>query len=257
MKLTKIFLLVLTCSFIGLVSCEEEASSPTGTNSDALSVQDLFPMTVGSWWMYETYETNAEGVKVGESGFDSVYVAGIETIDGFEAYEMVTVSTDAEGFTYTESMDYRYEGDKVLMYLTFEDDEMLSDIEDQWITFADLQMTTWSILDESFTKTMTEGGMDIDVDYEFNIKGSHESETTYNYLDLDYKSMAFSLIADRVESMEFKGQVISERNIDTIKTIQAKGIGKVKENQISITSSQFKNSTYYTEKVLVAYYIAD
>ena len=257
MKLTKLLMLVLISSFIGLVSCDEDASSTVGTNDSGITVQELFPMTVGSWWTYETSVTDEAGNKIGDSGFDSVYVAGIETVDGFDAYEIVTVETDSEGYTSTYSDYYRYDGNKVMMYFTAEDDEFANEIDNRWVTFTDPQKSSWSIINESFTTTITEQEMEFDMDVDFVINGGRESESTYNYHGTDYKSMTFIITGDIDASGEIMGQTISVNTKILTNMVQAAGIGNVEvieSNEITGTMGEEKD---YSKDILINYYIAD
>ncbi|MDA3844194.1 MAG: hypothetical protein PF588_07505 [Candidatus Kapabacteria bacterium] len=258
MKITKLLMLVLISSFIGLVSCGEDASSPTSTNIPGLSVQDLFPMTVGSWWTYETYATDEAGNKTGEEGFDSVYVSGIETVGGHDAFALVTVNTDSEGSTDTETMYYRYDGNKVMMYYYIITSGMPIDFEPQWVVFADLANSDWLIINDSFTQTISEQGMEFDLEFDLDFKGSHDEESTYNYLGTDYKSMAFTVLGVIDATGEVIGQTITVNMVNTLTTIQAQGIGNVKGTQSNIsTGNMGDNEEEYSEKTLINYHIAD
>lgn len=77
MKRFLVFLLALNFLFS---SCKkEEDSSQTG---NTITASDYFPLSVGSYWIYDVYQIATDGSETKHPNLDSVYISSDTLIDG-------------------------------------------------------------------------------------------------------------------------------------------------------------------------------
>ncbi|MCO5251896.1 MAG: hypothetical protein M9949_10825 [Candidatus Kapabacteria bacterium] len=141
--MTKFLTIILTTfALFALFSCSEDKAP--NTNTDA----EYYPMTTGSYWVYESKELDGEG-KVTATTTDSVAISKTTTKLGKECFEFKNYEGDDHvGNTYkykTETELYTL----LDVILPDPDDFPLpySEIDDQWVKIADENQSSWDIFE--------------------------------------------------------------------------------------------------------------
>lgn len=86
--------IVLLCS-IALTSCKKEEPKV-----EPDSTPQFAALTVGNYWVYETYYTNKDGKTVLTNNYDSAYIEKDTVINGLKYAKKVTVSTEFPSTSY-------------------------------------------------------------------------------------------------------------------------------------------------------------
>ncbi len=148
----RIFLLPLLAAYAMMTSC----GTSTGPATDDCSLENSVKLQTGNWWVYDSYNTNVEGVMIPNTNrLDSVVVEGTEVKLGKTAYTLVNYSTSDGGITYTQDTTWMaVEGGQVYTI-----DENLFPLPCKcmghfWVKIADCGADTWKVLD-----TITEDGL--------------------------------------------------------------------------------------------------
>lgn len=72
---------LFTCLFIVvLFSCKDDDANPTGNNQTT----NFYPLTVGSYWVYDWTKIDTNGVETPFGGRDSIYISGDTMINSIK-----------------------------------------------------------------------------------------------------------------------------------------------------------------------------
>lgn len=137
---------ILTISLTALMllamfSCSDDKSSNVNET-------EMFPMEVGSYWVYDSKELDAEG-EVTATSTDSTAISRKTTKLGTECFEFKTYVDGAH-----DGDIYQYKSE-VKLYTLLEailpEDNAIGlpfgEIEDQWVLIADLNASQWNIFE--------------------------------------------------------------------------------------------------------------
>lgn len=136
-----------------LSACQSGTTNPsTPTN--------YYPMAQGNYWIYDTYQLDTTGNRVGEPQRDSAVMGAPMNIDGRQAYPVYTYHQD--GSVDTSYMAKDAEGN-VYMYLDIsaEDEGLpgLPQLGRRWVMIAATQSTSsWTVLDTTVSNVDIGGG---------------------------------------------------------------------------------------------------
>lgn len=134
-------LLLSIALFLSLQSCSEDNST-----NDNTTTKNYFPTTVGSWWIYETFELDSNGVKIQKTlRYDTAKVVGSFNIAG----KMATAIEERSGDNSIDTGYFSYENDKIYTLLSIFDNETIPIKGNQWIIIADFNSTNWTILKDT------------------------------------------------------------------------------------------------------------
>lgn len=134
-------LLLAVSLFLSLQSCSEDNST-----NDNTTPKTFFPTTAGSWWIYQTFELDSNGVKIPESlRYDTTKIIGSFNI----AEKMATAIEERSGDDSIDTTFFSYENDKLYTLLSTFDNEMIPIKGNQWIIIADFNSSSWIILKDS------------------------------------------------------------------------------------------------------------
>lgn len=135
------FLLLAVSLFLSLQSCSEDNST-----NDNTTTKKYFPTTVGSWWIYQSFELDSNGVKIPESlRYDTAKIIGSFNIAG----KMATAIEEHSGDDSIDTTYFSYENDKIYTLLSTFDNETIPIKGDQWIIIADFNSSSWIILKDT------------------------------------------------------------------------------------------------------------
>ncbi|MFP4529116.1 MAG: hypothetical protein ACLFQX_11225 [Candidatus Kapaibacterium sp.] len=148
----KKFLMIafLATASLMLYSCSDD--SPAAPDAGT-----YFPTTIGSWWISDAYDIDANNNKTGSIiQTDSVAITQELTIDGKTAH--VFSYYDEDGDVYTQQV-YAAEGSKIYVYSDIID-RMIDSLEaelkmelpfrigDRWLLWADFNQATWTTFEK-------------------------------------------------------------------------------------------------------------
>lgn len=181
------------------------------------------PNKVGSYWVYEWYDVDENGVKDPESmTIDSMYVIGPVTKGGKNCTEYKTV-TDGDA-----SSSYMYvEGSKIFTFWDNIATDLLPVPVNQWILLADFEGTSWVIL-----KDTTISGLEVpdlpgvNIDVTFGITGSKGGTKSIQVGSQTFTAQEFTMnlkIVGKVASIEIVNftKVIKNYLVQDIGLIQS------------------------------------
>jgi len=128
---------------IGISSCDDMATEIVSPPPDNI----LFPMAVGNYWIYETFDLRADGSKILESKrMDSIVVESIENIADKDAYKFVRYT---DGFV-TKTEYYRETSGQIFKIthtdtfnLFFPDNVDIMNNEPQYLSLVDPYKSEW------------------------------------------------------------------------------------------------------------------
>lgn len=134
-----IWLLVLQ-TFLLLQSCSEDNSTNNTTP------KTYFPTTVGSWWIYQSFDLDSNGVKVPESvAYDTSRIIGSFNVSGKLATAMESRSSNGS----VDTNYFSYETDKIYTLLSIFNNDMIPIEGSQWVLIADFNASNWTILKDT------------------------------------------------------------------------------------------------------------
>jgi hypothetical protein len=142
--MTKFLTIILTAfAMFALFSCSGDDKTPNN-KTDA----EYFPMTTGSYWVYDTKEYDAEGKETGTSS-DSVAISRTTNKLGKECFEFKTYANGQH-----DGDIYQYKTEAQLFTLlesVLPEDNAIGlpfgEIDDQWVVIADLNASQWNMYD--------------------------------------------------------------------------------------------------------------
>jgi hypothetical protein len=159
-----------------LISCSEQPSQPS-------KITDYFPLVVGSYWIYNYYETDANSVKIpGSEKLDSVSVVKELDINGRNGYMFVD---------YIESMPlntFYYSKDGNYLYMLFDENDVdIPGFGQQWFRVADFARDNnveWHVYDSldtgypyTFGDTVVNSNYHNTLNAKFEGKGNYQSDS--------------------------------------------------------------------------------
>lgn len=140
------FLLLAASLFLSLLSCSEDNST-----NDNTTTKTYFPTTIGSWWIYQTFELDSIGVKILETlSYDTAKIIGSFNIAG----KMATTMEERSGDDSIDTTYFSYENDKIYTLLSIFDNAMIPIKDNQWIIIADFNSSSWTILKDTTFATI-------------------------------------------------------------------------------------------------------
>ncbi|MFC2130947.1 hypothetical protein ACFLSQ_05895 [Bacteroidota bacterium] len=150
-NITAIFSILIILLVI-VFSCSEKHPNSPYENNETTPAESYFPMTVGSWWVYEeyTYETGKGQWHLSKT--DSVTVTGKESIDGKEACRFIHHKTKImNNHSWQDTSYFSFENDVLYEYRNLRG--YFKSIN-EWVKIADFNSYNgWLLLD-------TNGGWD-------------------------------------------------------------------------------------------------
>lgn len=172
----RLFLIPLLVA-TALVSSCEKAVEPD-VPADECTLENSLKLQTGNWWVYETWQLDANNNKIaGSDKIDSVVVDGTELRYGKTAYRVVTYTTADNGITWTQSTKYWAVEDGRLYALASDIIPLYCECLGQpWLLMADCSREQWPILD-SVAETSLPAVVDNElkttlVRHDFDVHGS-------------------------------------------------------------------------------------
>lgn len=131
-------------TFIFLQSCSEDNSTINSTNGP--TTKNYFPTTVGSWWIYKSYDLDSNGVNVPESEtYDTNRIVGSFNIAGKMATAIEIRSSNGS----VDTSFFYYENNKIYSLISIFNNDLIPIEGDQWIMVADFNSSAWTILKDT------------------------------------------------------------------------------------------------------------
>ncbi|PKL84759.1 MAG: hypothetical protein CVV22_11265 [Ignavibacteriae bacterium HGW-Ignavibacteriae-1] len=218
--MTKLLTISLTAfALFALFSCSDDETP--NTNTDA----EYYPMTTGSYWVYESKELDGEG-KVTATTTDSVAISKTTTKLGKECFEFKNYEgDDHDGNTYqykTETELYTL----IDVILPDPEELPLPYIDEQWVKIADENQSSWAIFELALN------------DFEIEIEG------------VKGKLTGTLKITGRKGGMVSLSGIMGQSYNTQEFTIENHIVGTFKEASVGLTGT-------IDEKINVRYYYAD
>ncbi|MBE2189537.1 MAG: hypothetical protein KGZ71_10505 [Desulfobulbaceae bacterium] len=222
--MTKFWTISLTAfALFALFSCSEDKDTTKNTETE------LFPMKIGSYWVYDAKEFDAEGKETGAST-DSM------------AISRTTTKLDKECFEFKTYVDGQHDGDfyqykvgaqlfTLLESILPEDNAIglpFGEIEDQWVIIADLNASQWNI-------------------YELDLNG----------FDIDYGGIGGKLNGTFKMVGKKGNKVILDNIMGASHTAQEFVIENIITGKFSITSLPFPITVDVDSKIIARSYYVD
>ncbi|MGQ9819686.1 MAG: hypothetical protein ACUVQ1_07165 [Candidatus Kapaibacteriales bacterium] len=124
-----------------LQSCSEDNSTNNNTTT-----KTYFPTTVGSWWIFKTFDLDSNGVMIPETErYDTSKIIGSFNISG----KMATALEERSGESSIDTIYFSYENDKIYTLLSTFNNDMIPIQGNQWIVIADFKSSSWTILKDT------------------------------------------------------------------------------------------------------------
>lgn len=197
-----IILSVAVLFLLGISSCVEPPTETTSPPADNI----LFPMAVGNYWIYETFDLRADGSKILESKrTDSVTVESIKNIAGEDAYKFVRYT----GVTVGKAEYYREIFGQIFKLthtdtfnLFFPDNVDIMNDEPQYLSLVDPYKSEWVGATGSASSTIEylDSRFAEKQDYSCVVTSvvtcKFESKGIVEISGVSYKSTAYSLYPD-------------------------------------------------------------
>ncbi len=153
----KLLFLILIAVPAFFISCGDDES----TGPSKPSTENLLPETVGSWWVYATYELDTLNNRTSDDPvYDSTVVAGMESMAGKLAtiYSSITLPYDpldlivSQYYSYdrTNNRIYMFSGmiyDFIPLELPF---QLPKDLTENWLLVADTEGTEWTAFEHRY-----------------------------------------------------------------------------------------------------------
>jgi hypothetical protein len=177
--------MTLFAAFILINSCSKD-DNPV----DITDAKVYFPLTIGSWWVYENYELDENGDRILDTREeDSSIVSGIKTI--LEKEAKVVTSYDEDG----SSEDNYFYTDYSWLYAHSSFFKL--PIEEIWILIADLKGNNWDIAEYDIPEIEYETSIGKGVlNGKLNIKGEKGGTKTITVDNKKIKCREFKIIVN-------------------------------------------------------------
>lgn len=245
-KYASYILTILISFIIVLTSCDDSANpNPAET--------DYFPMRIGNYWIFNTYEINSNHQKInGTEKRDSIVVEQKFALEGRTAF-LLAVYRNEQIF---DSLYFSIEPQKA--YMLFDENDIdVPNFKSQWFLIADFSKTgntEWHLYDSILTyySYKFEDSI-INTTYHHTINGRFEYEENFPYNNISMKSKVFQIkydtrlyfiykFPDDISTTEVEVNRLRQKNIHFS---FAENIGLVRmkydPNVISIRTNPFTN----------------
>ena len=140
--------LISLITLISLASCSK-STEPTVI----LSMSEYFKATPGSWWKYDTWSTDSNGIRLDNTGKDSIYASGIINLKGKNTTLCLAFDLLNPGQPDT-ALFYYVEGNKLYCLMPTisaykKPGGKLDTSNWKWVMFADLDGSNWTVINDS------------------------------------------------------------------------------------------------------------
>lgn len=200
-----LFLFFISAGFIMLSACSDDDDNPV-TPNDKTKYDSYFPMSAGSWWIYETYDLNQDQSRnLSTLEFDSVAVTGTETIDGKTAS---VFSTWTEGEKQNDKYHYveeskLYINASALLPATLPKE---IDLGSELVILADFFGSTWTLKTQAIDDIdATFGDYDVTLNGTLTISGAKKGTETITVDGIDYNCQEFELSYNYAGKIKYMG----------------------------------------------------
>lgn len=146
----------LLFAFCGVVAISMLLSSCSDDSNGPSTKGDMLPLTNGTYWLYDNYEIDSNGVAYKIDGYDSVVVAGTSTIMEKTASIVKTISINPDGTADTPTDNYYYLENSNALYMhskAFTDALSSSlfpiQLTEKWMKIADEDDEDWKVYEEN------------------------------------------------------------------------------------------------------------
>ena len=240
----KLFLLLPVLAMMLLFSSCKKDNNPVGPSSTKFS--DYLPVTVDTYWDFESYETDSLGNRLGNPTTYRVKVKGPALIDGKQCTEFIQSD---DGFITQQSTYLYIDGSKVWSY-------GLGEIigQPKWFIMGDLQGTSWDIA------TVPLDGFEIEG---YQLKGTMKitgSKGTTKKITVKGKSIdcqEFKMTISITGSVDYMGVPVALKSTVVAHSWVGFGVGLV-QTTTDPTKVEFSGLTTYqggSDDILVDYLI--
>ena len=216
--------------------------SPAGTEK----MSDYFPSTIGTWWKYEHYDTDSNGVRGQLQYLDSTYINSVGMLAGKNAIEML--STDLNSLQ-TDTTEYSVENSSLYVYSTLTSG-ITGDNTPSWILYLDLVKTKWTLV--SIDTTIYYSGYSMKQTMVATVERTSNT-TAFSFKGKTYPTKEFKMVLEIKASGEIPGvgKLESVTNMTGYFTL-AKGLGMVKTRQMTtVVDPQNGNSITGSESIII------
>lgn len=236
MKLKSI--LMFFFAFVLLNSCSDNGSDP-----ESNEYKDYYPSTLGSYWIYENYQSDADMGELNLVSRDSVYVAKDTVVSGKKCQMLITINTTENQISDTS---YQRLSDSKLYVYSEEGNENMP--IGGWIQMIDFSKSSGTVLDSNIT-TKIQG-----ITISANLKVNYLLDNTSHTFNIDNKSYSvkaydYTLLMNG----NAMGMPITVTSKNTMYFV--KNIGGVQEYASTELNARGQTKKDYTLKKLIAYKI--
>ncbi|MFN5866231.1 MAG: hypothetical protein ACK45R_04450 [Candidatus Kapaibacterium sp.] len=153
--------------------------------------------TVGSYWVYENYEIDTNGVTQSTFYLDSTWVAGISVVDGRNASILVSQST-IDGVVNTDTTRIARDSNKLYAYINPAENPLLPDQnQSSWVLVAHLDTSaTWNAFNPiTLKQDLDFGGTAVSIDIKIEGIISTKGDTAFTAANgVKYTTKNFGLL---------------------------------------------------------------
>jgi len=223
-----------------IVSCSEDSSTqPTTTD-----YSDYYPLSVGSWWVYENWRTDENFVPDSLLSRDSTVIVSEMLFNGKMAKVRITFDTYSG-----EAIDTTYEYFENNTVYNWDQISPFSD-EEGWVVRGDFTKNKITILDTNVTDATIEDIMIFSGNLKAEmIKGLNKSVMLK---DMEYSALTYDMIIDMEGTVmvpgygEYPFEMNATGNMYFVKNIGRVQILSVRSMEVFIV-----NETEYNKEILV------
>ncbi len=239
-NIKKLFLVLTMSTFVILLSCNEESTN-TPTTTDYSS---YYPMTVGSWWVNESWRTDENFVADSLLSRDSTVIVSEEMKGGKNAKVIITFDT----FT-GETIDTSYEYFENNSVYEWEQSSPFSE-EEGWIERGSFTKTKITIIDTNVTDANFADAFIFSGNLKMEItKGINKTVSLKN---TDYTAMTSDQMMTMEGTMTIPGIGSVPLTMEMSGTMfLVKNIGKAQMLTTMSTSAMGMSEMEYNKQILV------
>ena len=188
-KTAAIILTIIISLLMVLTSCEDNTSpKPAET--------DYYPLTIGNYWIFNTYDLNSNHQKIsGTEKRDSIVVEENHEIEGRTAFLLYVYRNNQIYDTIYIARENQN------IYMLFDENDIdVPNFKKQWCIIADFSKTInteWHLYDSILTNySYNFEGSTINTTYHHTINGKLENIENFQIKDTSYKSKIFQIKYD-------------------------------------------------------------
>ncbi len=227
----------------GIYSCDDLATETVSPPPDNI----LFPMAIGNYWIYETFDLRADGSNILESKrMDSIVVESIDNVAGEDAYKFVRytdgavikteycreVSGQIFKLTHADTFNLFFPDNIDILHTKAQYISLIDPYESEWVGATGSVSSTIEYLDSRFEEKQNYSCVVTSV-----VTCKFENKGIVDISGVNYKSVTYSLKPDMMI------------NIANFKRFVNDSIGEV-DSEIFISS-------YENNKKIVTYTYAE